>query len=90
VDLALFLDDDEINLPARVVAQRGAQLRMSFRDLDLRHEEGLVRCIYGRADAWHAWDREVPADKPLTSYARIVRFAFSGLRNLVFGRGGRA
>ncbi len=89
IHLCLLLGEEEVSLPATVVQGRAGMARLRFEDLELREEAGLVRAIYSRADAWYGWNDTIREDRPLLSYARIVRQSVRGVPRLLLGRAGR-
>ncbi len=58
--LTLWLADEAVPLPARVVAAEGRDLRLAFEPLTLEQESGLVRAVFDRPAAWLDWRQEAP------------------------------
>jgi cellulose synthase (UDP-forming) len=76
--VSLFEAGDELPLPAEVIAQDGATLRVTFTALSLEEEAALTRAIFSRANAWTAWHHGRASDRPLASLATIAGCATRG------------
>jgi cellulose synthase (UDP-forming) len=68
-----------------VVGQEGNKLRLNFGEITLEQEEVLTRVLYSRANSWINWNDSRGVDRPLRTYAHLVRLAFQGLKNIFFG-----
>ena len=90
VHLSLFLGEDEVTLPGKVVSPDGADLRVEFEELTVEEEMGLARCIYSRADAWNDWYSSHTRDQPMRSWFRIIRHSLSAFPRFLLGRSGGA
>lgn len=74
----IFTGGSPIELPAKVVSNKGSNLRFQYRQLTLEQEEALTLALYSRADSWLTEDH--PRDRPLKSLAAIIRLSFRGIR----------
>lgn len=88
VHLSLFLGEDALPLPAKVVRHGGGRLQLSFENLDIEEESWLIQAIYSRADAWSSWNAAYPKDQPVTSMWNITRHSTAGLKLLTSRTGG--
>jgi cellulose synthase (UDP-forming) len=79
IKLTLPVLDGNATLPATLVGISGNTLRAQFDPLTLQEEEALTMVLYSRADTWLGWGETREADKPLTSFGRIVKLAYFGL-----------
>ncbi len=68
------------SFPATVVGAEGMKLRMKFDELTLEEEEMLTLVLFSGADTWlsHLENRQI--DRPLRSFARLVRLSVRGIR----------
>ncbi len=87
--LSLILDEQEVLLPADIVAQEGNKVRLTFPEMSLTQESGLVQAIYSRSDAWVRWNDSRLYDRVLLSWARILGHSLRGFARL-FGRSARS
>ncbi|HWY99838.1 MAG TPA: cellulose biosynthesis cyclic di-GMP-binding regulatory protein BcsB, partial [Edaphobacter sp.] len=79
IKLTLPVLDGNATLPATLVGISGNTLRAQFDPLTLQEEEALTMVLYSRADTWLGWGETREADRPLTSFGRIIKLAFVGL-----------
>lgn len=82
VYLSLFLGEEALPLPAKVVRHGGGKLQLLFENLDIEEESWLVQAIYSRADAWSTWNDSYPTDHPMASMWNITRHSTAGLKLL--------
>ncbi len=75
--------EDEIG--ASVVGLRGTSLRLNFAALDIVEQETLTCALYSRADSWIKSRSNVENDRPLLSFARVVRLSFTGFYQVLHG-----
>ncbi|MBV1796703.1 UDP-forming cellulose synthase catalytic subunit [Siccirubricoccus sp. G192] len=68
------LGHDRVAIPGRVRRASGASVHVNFAPRSLVDEGNLVRAVFGRADAWTAWDRH-QGDRPLRSLWAVVASA---------------
>ena len=68
---------------ARVTASRDSYLGVQFINLSLPQEEQLIRCTFGRADAWANWQEQYAPDLPLRGLGEIISLGLRGYVNLV-------
>jgi cellulose synthase (UDP-forming) len=87
VQVLLQSGDAEQSFAARVVAQRGARLGLQFVDTSLERQQQLIRCTFGRADAWAHWHEQYAADLPLRGLGEIVRLGLHGYASLLQSAG---
>ncbi len=66
-------------LPALVVSDEEATLRLRFAPLDLAQESELVRAIFSRPDAWSSYKEALRPDRPLATLAGILRHGLLGV-----------
>ncbi len=83
VHLTLVQGTEEVALPARTIYQSRNLVGVKFDELKLEEEAALVSAIYSRADAWHDWGQEVPRDRPLRSWLRILGYAVIGILRML-------
>jgi cellulose synthase (UDP-forming) len=77
--LSVFALGDEVPLPAAVVEQEGATVRLRFAPLTLEEEAHLVRTMFSRADAWAGALGAHRPDRPLWTLATIAGRGLAGL-----------
>jgi cellulose synthase (UDP-forming) len=78
VKLTLPVLDGNATLPATLIAVSGNIVRAQFDPLTMGEEEALTMVLYSRADTWLGWGETREPDRPLTSFARILKLALSG------------
>jgi cellulose synthase (UDP-forming) len=83
VQVILESGDSEQAFSARITAQRGMNLGVQFVDLTLERREQLLRCTFGRADAWSHWHEQYASDLPLRGLGEIVRLGLHGYASLL-------
>lgn len=76
--------DGDASLAATVIATEDEWLRAEFDALSLHEEEALTMVLYSRADSWLGWDELRQRERPMHSFARLLRLAARGLRQTVF------
>jgi cellulose synthase (UDP-forming) len=76
--LSIRLRDEDVPLPAAVVADGDDGLRLRFGPLALDEESHLVQAMFSRADAWMEWG-EMPRVNVLRSMLRIAWYAGRGV-----------
>ena len=78
--IVLFRDGDRrCDLTARIVGSEGQVGRLAFSPVDLHQEKYLLRLAFSRPEAWQAWQRSRPLDRPLRSGLEILGLAVRGL-----------
>jgi cellulose synthase (UDP-forming) len=82
--LQVLLDagDREHVFPAQVVAQKGDRVGVRFVDLSIEQQTQLIRCTFGRADAWSDWQQQYQPDLPLRGLGEIIGLGVSGYLSL--------
>jgi cellulose synthase (UDP-forming) len=86
VSLSIFTAADELPLPAEVVDQHGAALRLRFARLSLEEEATLVQSIFSRADAWVHWGEGRAPDHPIASFQGLALRGLSNVRQMLKAR----
>jgi cellulose synthase (UDP-forming) len=78
--LQVLLDagDREYVFPGEIVAQMGDRVGVRFVDLTLLQQEQLIRCTFGRPDAWADWQQQYQPDRPLRGLSEIIGLGVSG------------
>ena len=66
----------------RVTAQKGAYLGVQFTNMTLQQQEQLIRCTFGRADAWSHWQEQYATDLPLRGLSEIASLGLRGYASL--------
>jgi cellulose synthase (UDP-forming) len=66
----------------RVTAQKGAYLGVQFTNMTLQQQEQLIRCTFGRADAWSHWQEQYATDLPLRGLSEIASLGLHGYASL--------
>jgi cellulose synthase (UDP-forming) len=79
-----FGEPGRLALPARVVAHRGAELRVAFEALSHEQHAALVEGIFSRADTWSDFRAARKRDRPLLELLRIVGHGLRGMLWLCF------
>jgi cellulose synthase (UDP-forming) len=74
----IYTGGDPVVVPAKVISNNGTSLRFQYRQLTLEQEEKLTLVLYSRADSWLTEDH--PRDRPLKSFAAIIRLSLRGIR----------
>jgi cellulose synthase (UDP-forming) len=87
IQVLLRAGDEEQAFAARVVAQRGSNVGLQFLDTSLERQQQLIRCTFGRADAWAHWHEQYAADLPLRGLGEIVRLGLYGYASLLRSAG---
>ena len=67
------------DFPASIVDANDLNLRIKYNELSLEEEELLTLVLYSRADSWLSRSERREADKPLRSFARLVRLSIKGV-----------
>ena len=80
VKLTLPVLDGNATLPATLIAVNGNIVRAQFDPLTMEQEEALTMVLYSRADTWLGWGETREPDRPLTSFARILKLALNGFQ----------
>ncbi|MGQ0528301.1 MAG: UDP-forming cellulose synthase catalytic subunit [Panacagrimonas sp.] len=85
IQVVLGRGEAEYAFPARIVGVRGDRVGIQFETLSIEQETNLIRCTFGRADAWLDWDEETETDRPISSLAEVLRFGGRGYLRLLEG-----
>lgn len=72
-------------ISAVVARSSRRRLNLFFPELSLAQEKYLVSLIYCRPEAWVAWERQRPSDRPLRSLGQIFWLALRGLGVVLTG-----
>ena len=86
IEVLYLLRDEEVVLPARVIAYSDITIRFQYLPLSIQEEELLTLVLYSSADTWLA-KAERPPDRPLSSLATIMRLSLRGIRYSLKGYG---
>jgi len=86
VQVSLFGSSREFVFPGKVVSVRNTVVSLEYPDLTLEQEKNLVRCTFGRADAWISWSEDPIMDRPLNGFKEIVMHSVQGFAK--FGTAG--
>ena len=87
VQVILRSGDAEHAFAARVTAQRGVSTGLQFIDTSLVQQERLIRCTFGRADAWSHWHEQYTSDLPLRGLREIIALGLQGYVGLLQSAG---
>jgi cellulose synthase (UDP-forming) len=87
VRVLLESGDEEHAFEARITAQRNRYAGLQFTDISLAQQEQLIRCTFGRADAWAHWHEQYATDLPLRGLGEIVRLGLRGYAGLLQSAG---
>jgi cellulose synthase (UDP-forming) len=87
VQVLLQGGDAEQAFGARVTSQHGARMGLQFEELPLARQEQLIRCTFGRADAWTRWHEQYAQDLPLRGLGEIVALGLHGYASLAHSAG---
>lgn len=79
------LRGDQTAFPAHVVNMSGTQLRLQYEKLSIEEEELLTVVLYSRADSWLSRFENRQVDRPLHSFARLVRLSIKGVGYALVG-----
>jgi len=80
-----FQGNPPCEIHARVAKRSNRRMNLFFPELSLAQEKYLVSLIYCRPEAWVAWHRLRPSDRPLRSLAQIVWLALRGAGVVLVG-----
>ncbi len=69
--LSLAVGREPVVIPARLEGWFAGSVLAQFQPQDLADEAAVVEAVFGRADAWTAWNA-YPADRPLVSLVHVV------------------
>lgn len=72
VHIRFFVNGRVIVLPARIVKLQDQYVMAQFRPLDVQQEALITELVFGRANAWLAWDQH-EADRPFVSLWRVAQ-----------------
>jgi cellulose synthase (UDP-forming) len=72
-------------LVAQIVGAHGRTQHLAFSPLDLDQEKYVLRLAFSLSEAWSAWHRVRPPDRPLRSGFEILVLAVRGLTLVVVG-----
>jgi len=73
------LRSQQASFPAIAVSADGMNLRLKYERLSLEKEELLTLVLYSRADMWLSRSERRETDRPLHSFARLVRLSARGI-----------
>ena len=80
--VSLFLDHEEVALPATVVFSQGSKLGLHFEQLSIAQQRDLIRVTFSRADTWAvSWGRS-EVDTPLRALGEVSSIGWRGIRLL--------
>jgi len=85
VQLAFPAQTGDAEITATIVAQIDDEIRLQFQLATIAEQETLTRALYSRADSWLTDQARLEEDRPLISFARIVRLSFTGFRQVLLG-----
>lgn len=83
VQLTLWRGTREYVFEARVVRQHEHQLGLQFQNLNEQQKIDFVQCTLARADAWLNWQQDFETDRPLLSFARVLRLGVRGYQQML-------
>lgn len=70
----------QASFPSIVVGAEGTKLRLQYEKLTLDEEELLTLVLFSGADTWLSHRENRQTDRPLQSFARLVRLSARGIR----------
>src|SRR5271154_401715 len=73
------LKNQQASFPATVVNADNVNLRLKYEELSIEEEELLTLVLYSRADTWLSRSERRENDRPLLSFARLVRLSVRGV-----------
>jgi cellulose synthase (UDP-forming) len=85
IRLAFPVQTGDDQIPAHFVGVVEGEVPLKFNLHSIAEQEILTRALYSRADSWVHDRAKREEDRPLLSFARVVRLSFTGFRQVLLG-----